>query len=96
MSSWSHEPSVNAAILVAIFALLAHLVYLWLLPKPIPGIPHNPVASIWGDIPAITNATKDGKMTFAGYVAGVVEKHGPILQVSLHLENRSTLKRLLA
>ncbi|KAJ1303773.1 hypothetical protein OPQ81_008196 [Rhizoctonia solani] len=34
-------------------AVLARIVYSWLIPKPIPGIPHNPITSIWGDIPAI-------------------------------------------
>lgn len=76
-----YGPYVNAAILATLCLVLARLLYLWLLPKPLLGIPHNPVASIWGDIPAITEATKDGKKTFADYVRGIVNVHGPILQI---------------
>lgn len=60
--------------------LLVRWAYTRLLPRPITGVPHNPVVSIWGDIPEITRVTK-GK-TFGEYVADEVRKHGPIFQVS--------------
>jgi hypothetical protein len=82
MASATHEYSINAAVLAVLFTVMARLTYMWLLPKPIPGIPHNPVASIWGDISTITQATKNGRQTFSDYVASVVERHGPLLQVS--------------
>ncbi|KAG8746639.1 hypothetical protein FRC10_004242 [Ceratobasidium sp. 414] len=54
-----------------LLAVVVRLVYLWLLPKPLPNVPHNPITSIWGDIPDITHFTKDGK-TFGEYLATVV------------------------
>ncbi|GAB1524657.1 hypothetical protein RhiTH_007811 [Rhizoctonia solani] len=75
------SPLVVAAILAAL-VLLIHFVHSWLLPKPISGIPHNSIASIWGDIPSITKAIKDNKKTFSDYVADVVAEHGPILQIT--------------
>ncbi|GAB1524644.1 hypothetical protein RhiTH_007798 [Rhizoctonia solani] len=75
------SPFIVAATLAAL-ALLIHFVHSWLLPKPISGIPHNSIASIWGDIPSITKAIKDNKKTFSDYVADVVAEHGPILQIT--------------
>jgi hypothetical protein len=66
----------------ALLAVLARLAYLWLLPKPLPNVPHNPITNIWGDIPDITYYMKGGKRTFGDYVADVVKKHGPLSQVS--------------
>ncbi|KAG9101805.1 hypothetical protein FRC06_002590 [Ceratobasidium sp. 370] len=64
-----------------LLVVLARLAYLWLLPKPIPHIPHNPITSIWGDVPDIMRFTEDGKRTFADYIAEFVDKHGPLCQV---------------
>ncbi|KAG8697216.1 hypothetical protein FRC08_006668 [Ceratobasidium sp. 394] len=63
-----------------LLAVLARLAYFWLLPKPIPNIPHNPITSIWGDVPDIMRFTEGGKV-FADYVAEFVDKHGPLCQV---------------
>ncbi|CAE6443891.1 unnamed protein product [Rhizoctonia solani] len=62
-------------------ALLVRLGYSWLWPKPIPGIPHNPIASIWGDMAAISKAKKENNMTFVDFLGHMVKVHGPISQV---------------
>jgi hypothetical protein len=62
-------------------ALLTRLAYPWILPKPIPGIPHNPVVSVLGDIPAIRQAGKEGSGLFSDFVANTVGVHGPVSQV---------------
>ncbi|KAH7317990.1 cytochrome P450 [Rhizoctonia solani] len=62
-------------------ALLVKLSYSWLWPKPIPSIPHNPIASIWGDMAAISKAKKDDNMTFVEFLGHMVKVHGPISQV---------------
>ncbi|QRW08559.1 cytochrome P450 family protein [Ceratobasidium sp. AG-Ba] len=64
-----------------LLVLLVRLVYARLLPKPIPNVPHNPITSVWGDIPDITQFTAGGKKTFGEYVADFVGKHGPISQI---------------
>ncbi|CUA66565.1 Cytochrome P450 1A2 [Rhizoctonia solani] len=63
-------------------ALVMRLSYFWLLPKPIPDIPHNPITGILGDIPAFTNNKKNGNKLFSGFMADMVKTHGPISQVS--------------
>ena len=68
-----------AAVVITAVPLL-RLSYTSLLPKPIPGVPHNPITSIWGDAPQLAVATKD--KTFSEYLADEVKKHGPIFQVS--------------
>ncbi|ELU37677.1 cytochrome P450 domain-containing protein [Rhizoctonia solani AG-1 IA] len=72
---------VNAAGLVVGSALLIQLVHSWLRPRPIPNIPHNPITSFLGDIPAISRAGKNGDGLFADFVAHTVSIHGPISQV---------------
>ncbi|EUC59461.1 cytochrome P450 family protein [Rhizoctonia solani AG-3 Rhs1AP] len=62
-------------------ALLIRLGYSWLWPEPIPGIPHNPITSIWGDIPAIIKADREDKMSFVEFLAHMAKKHGVICQV---------------
>ncbi|KAF8597491.1 cytochrome P450 [Ceratobasidium sp. AG-I] len=69
-----------AAVIIAAVPLF-RLFYTSLLPKPIPGVPHNPITGIWGDIPQITRATKE--KTFCEHLADEVNKHGPIFQVLL-------------
>ncbi|CAE6423362.1 unnamed protein product [Rhizoctonia solani] len=74
---------VNAAGLVVGSALLIQLVHSWLRPRPIPNIPHNPITSFLGDIPAISRAGKNGDGLFADFVAHTVSIHGPISQILL-------------
>ena len=69
--------------------LLVRWIYVWLLPQPMAGIPHNPVLSVWGDIPEITRETKS--KTFGEYLADQVRKHGPIFQVSPNRPLRSSV-----
>ncbi|CAE6448817.1 unnamed protein product [Rhizoctonia solani] len=73
----------NTATIVIISTLLARLSYLWLLPKPIPQIPHNPVTSIWGDLPAFAHDEKNGYKLFSSIVEDMVRLHGPISQILL-------------
>lgn len=73
----------NTATLIIISALIARCSYSWLLPKPIPNIPHNPVTSIMGDIPAFTHDKKNGYKLFSNFVEDMVERYGPISQILL-------------
>ncbi|CAE6509727.1 unnamed protein product [Rhizoctonia solani] len=92
--------SIVAAVLTAL-VLFVRFAYRWLSPKPIPGIPHDPITSIWGDIPAIAEATSDGWTTFSDYVAKVVAKHGSLLQILIGrnpivvISDRKEMERLL-
>lgn len=73
---------LGAAVAVVVAAVpLFQIFYTSLLPKPIPGVPHNPVTSIWGDIPQIIKVSKH--KTFGEHLADEVEKHGPIFQVRI-------------
>ena len=65
---------------VAAFSFL-RLVYRSLLPKPIPGVPHNPISSIRGDIPQIMMATAE--KSFSEYLIDEINKHGPMFQVGV-------------
>ncbi|CAE6523753.1 unnamed protein product [Rhizoctonia solani] len=75
---YTHPNAVAGAIGVV---LLIRLGYSWLWPKPIPTIPHNPITSIWGDIPAIAKANKEDKVSFVEFLGDMVKTHGPISQV---------------
>ncbi|KAF8599423.1 cytochrome P450 [Ceratobasidium sp. AG-I] len=86
---------------VSIIAVpLLQLSYTSLLPKPIPGVPHNPITSIWGDAPQITRVTKE--KTFSEHVVDEVNKHGPIFQMFLGgqtlvvLSDQLEVERILA
>ncbi|KAG9077180.1 hypothetical protein FS749_010965, partial [Ceratobasidium sp. UAMH 11750] len=64
-----------------LFALIARLVYIWLLPKPLPDVPHNPVTNIRGDVPELCRYVQDGKKNMADYFASLTMKHGPVFQL---------------
>jgi hypothetical protein len=54
----SFPASYSTIVVLALLSLTPiYLLYRWLLPKPIPGIPYNPnaVRSLFGDIPAATS-----------------------------------------
>ena len=73
---------LGAVAMILIAAVPAfQLFYTFLLPKPIPGVPHNPVTSIWGDVPLITSARRE--KTFCEHLADEANKHGPIFQVGI-------------
>lgn len=65
----------------ALLAISAPLVYYWLLPKPLPGIPHNPITGLLGDIPDVARVLKTNEQGIIDYFISHVEKHGPISQV---------------
>ncbi|KAG9121035.1 hypothetical protein FRC07_003183 [Ceratobasidium sp. 392] len=73
---------VNAIAASLLLATLFSLAYCWLQPKPIPNIPHNPITSIWGDVPDIMSSAKEGK-AFTDYIADLINKHGPLCQVMM-------------
>ncbi|CAE6509741.1 unnamed protein product [Rhizoctonia solani] len=73
----------TTAVVVLLSALLARPSYLWILPRPLPDIPHNPITSLLGDVPAIAQYEKDGKGVFTDFIAHLTAIHGPILQILL-------------
>ncbi|EKG09435.1 Cytochrome P450, partial [Macrophomina phaseolina MS6] len=89
MKGSHHFLSSNQDINVIPFFILLGLVlatygtYLWLLPKPFPGIPYNPEAarSILGDIPRLSAETSNTK-DLMGWLRKQVERHqSPLVQV---------------
>jgi hypothetical protein len=67
--------------------LAAWLLYQWLLPKPIPGIPYNKSATktIFGDIPDMINHLKTSK-ELADWILAPNERHNsPIVQLFIDL-----------
>ncbi|QRV79699.1 cytochrome P450 family protein [Ceratobasidium sp. AG-Ba] len=66
---------------VGALAILAGFGYHWLKPRPLKGIPHNPVTSILGDISEITQILKRGDKTLYDYYEILVERHGSITQL---------------
>ncbi|KAG8746238.1 hypothetical protein FRC12_014332, partial [Ceratobasidium sp. 428] len=48
---------------------------------PLPGIPHNPVTTIWGDVPELARFIKGSGKIAADYFASMAVKHGPIFQI---------------
>lgn len=73
-----------AAGTTASLAVAVPLLYYWLLPKPLPGIPHNPITSLLGDIPDIIQVLKHNEQGIVDYFSNHAKKHGPISQVDLH------------
>ncbi|CAE6352496.1 unnamed protein product [Rhizoctonia solani] len=71
----------NTVAVVLVFVLITHLSYSWLLPKPIPGIPHNPVTSVLGDLPAFSHDKKNGNKLLSNFVADMIKIHGSISQI---------------
>ncbi|CAE7211660.1 unnamed protein product [Rhizoctonia solani] len=73
----------NALALVIGCSLVVRISYSWLMPKPIAGIPHNPITSIWGDIPAVVKATKEENKHYVDYIDDMVKRHGRLSQMLL-------------
>jgi hypothetical protein len=72
----------TAAALTGTLFVAALLFYRWLLPKPIPGIPHNPEAtkSIFGDIPSMLEHLKSHE-TIGDWMMDInVRLNSPITQ----------------
>ncbi|KAJ6779922.1 hypothetical protein PWT90_10750 [Aphanocladium album] len=85
-SSSYHTLTIGLVFFFFFFSFIAATLYLlrqWLLPKPIPGIPHNPEAtrSLLGDIMAIQNEMPDN---ISEWVVRQSDRHrSPIYQVFL-------------
>jgi hypothetical protein len=67
--------------------LATFLLYRWLLPKPIPGIPYNKEATktIWGDIPPMLEHLKTNKMLTNFMLDHNVKYNSPIVQIFTEL-----------
>ena len=65
----------------------AYLIYQWLLPKPIPGIPYNEEAakSIFGDITSLRNHLKGSKVTTDWMLSHNKRHDSPVVQVFVKL-----------
>lgn len=63
--------------------LAAYLLYRWLLPKPIPGIPYNEPAtkSIFGDISSMLEHLKTHQTVTDWMLAHNVRHNSPIVQI---------------
>ncbi|KAG9128592.1 hypothetical protein FRC07_000025 [Ceratobasidium sp. 392] len=81
----SVQLSDHLSLLVATLplAILLGLIYFWLLPKPLPHVPHNPITSIWGDVPTLSRFIEGSGKIVADYFANMADIHGPIFQVLL-------------
>jgi hypothetical protein len=73
---------VTGALFLATF-----LLYRWLLPKPIPGVPYNPEAtkSLFGDIPSMLEHLKTHKMLTDWMLAHSTKHDTPIVQLFTNL-----------
>ncbi|KAG9077881.1 hypothetical protein FRC06_008652, partial [Ceratobasidium sp. 370] len=80
MNSVRYSEYLSPLALSLLLAVIAYLVYLWLLPKPFLNVPHNPVTSIWGDIPELDRFMEGGKRNIADYFISFAAKYGPLSQ----------------
>ncbi|KAA8626468.1 CypX Cytochrome P450 [Pyrenophora tritici-repentis] len=77
----------TVVLITSTLILTTFLLYRWLLPKPIPGIPFNPEAtkSIFGDIPSLINHLKTHK-TISDWILSHNTRHdSPIVQAFANL-----------
>lgn len=83
MSAFLSYGLTPALALVVGVSASVYLFYLWLLPKPIPGIPYNPEAakSIFGDLGPITNHINQTQEMFAWIGKQSIKLQSPIIQV---------------
>jgi hypothetical protein len=70
--------------------VVAFLLYRWLLPKPIPGIPYNPEAknSIFGDIPSLLAHLKTHKTVSDWMGCHNIRHSSPIVQMFPYLARK--------
>jgi hypothetical protein len=65
-------------------------------PKPIPGVPHNPVTSFWGDMLVMGQVEKETAATVQKFFEPNARKLGAIYQVWIALQPKApTLIRSL-
>jgi hypothetical protein len=80
----------TTVVITSTLFLAAFLLYRWLLPKPIPGIPYDKEATktIWGDIPRMLEHLKTNKMLTNWMFEHNVKYNSPIVQVFSELFGR--------
>ena len=78
----------------ASLAIAVPLLYYLLLPKPLPGIPHNPVTGLLGDLPELAQTLKDNERSVVDYFNNHINKHGPISQVRICSQQILKLRRV--
>lgn len=80
-SSFLFSPATLLA--VSFLLLSCYLLYLWALPKPIPGIPYNKEATkhLLGDIPQMVKHVTDTKEVFTWLAMQNVKLDSPIVQL---------------
>jgi hypothetical protein len=79
-----HDGLNSLGFYLAAFLLCGYLLYLWLLPKPISGIPYNEQARrhILGDIPSLINELKKPQEDFKTWLLVQLQNlNSPIVQV---------------
>jgi hypothetical protein len=74
------ETLISVSSLLAIIIAIAFAVYRVLTPQPLPGIPHNKLAWLQGDIPFLMRFAKESGLSLKGFDIAA-EKLGPIFQV---------------
>jgi hypothetical protein len=77
----------TTVVVTSMLFLATFLLYRWLLPKPIPGIPYNKEAikTIWGDIPSMLQHLKTDKMITNWLLAHNEKYNTPIVQIFTEL-----------
>ena len=64
--------------------LIVLVVRLLVWPKPIKGIPHNEISSIWGDMLTVGRASKETGAVLLYYFEPMATRLGPIYQVRVY------------
>jgi hypothetical protein len=74
--------AINGSLVI----LATYLISKWLKPRAIPGIPHHPITSIWGDLPALGKERDKYGSPFepGAFFSASHERLGPLYQVSAH------------
>ncbi|KAG8908011.1 hypothetical protein FRC01_007524 [Tulasnella sp. 417] len=64
-------------------AISLALVLKWVRPKPLPGIPHHPITSFWGDLPAMAAAAKKHGTIYelGSFFDQSMRELGPVFQI---------------
>ena len=75
------ETLISVSSWLAIIIAIAFVVYHVLTPQPLPGIPHNKLAWLQGDIPFLMRFAKESGLSLKGFDIAA-EKLGPIFQAS--------------
>ncbi|KAG8934296.1 hypothetical protein FRC02_010250 [Tulasnella sp. 418] len=76
-------PYENVAVIFASLGALLLLVRYHLYPKPLPGIPHPPFTTIWGNIPELGEAIKTHQALSGPFFERYARELGPIYQTMI-------------